>query len=93
MKTICVEFTSDMLAEAALKRAGFSVGVRQRGAPRGILHGNYLISKWSDLDQQHRDMMHGEMNCPGPAGTPATVTLVPERLPAAAVTALQEQAA
>ena len=54
MKTICIEFASDVLAEEALKRAGFSVGTRQRGAPRGILHGNYLISKWRNADHDLR---------------------------------------
>jgi len=92
-KTVRIEFSSDELAESALKRAGFSVGIRQRGAPRGILHGNYLISKWRNLDQQHREMLHGEMNRPGPVGTQTTVTLKAGHVPTAAITALQEQAA
>lgn len=92
MKTICIEFSSDALAEKALKTAGFSVGIRQRGAPRGILHGNYLISKWRNLDRQHREMLNGEMNRPGPVGTQTTVTLKAGHVPETAVTALQEQA-
>ncbi len=90
---IYIEFTSDKLAEQALRAAGFSVGTQQRGAPRGILHGNYLISKWRNLDRQHREMLHGEMNRPGPVGTQTTVTLISGRVPTAAITALKEQAA
>lgn len=92
MNTICIEFASDALAEEALKRAGFNVGSRERGAPRGILHGNYFISKWRNLDQQHREMLHGEMNRPDPVGTQTTVTLKAGHVPETAIAALQEHA-
>lgn len=97
-EVVLIEFASDELAEQALSRAGFSVGAidcepQPRGAPRGILHGNYLISKWRHLDQQQRDMMHGLLSIHGPEGAPAAVTITAERVPAAALDKLREMAA
>jgi hypothetical protein len=89
---VLIEFASDALAEEALKRAGFSVGIRQRGAPRGILYGSYVISKWRNLDRQHREMLHGEMVRQGSAGTITVVTLKAESVPPTAIATLQEQA-
>lgn len=48
-------------AEAALKAAGFSVGSRQRGAPSGILLGDYRIAKWRNLSTDEREQLHGKM--------------------------------
>lgn len=48
-------------AEAALKAAGFSVGSRQRGAPSGILFGDYMIAKWRNMNAQERADLHGRM--------------------------------
>ncbi len=40
------DFEAMYKAEAFLSERGFSVGSNQRGDPRGILHGEYIIAKW-----------------------------------------------
>jgi hypothetical protein len=56
-----VDFSASRAAERFLKRAGFSVGREQRGAPRGILFGDYNIQKWRNLTEANRDALHGIM--------------------------------
>lgn len=48
-------------AERALKAAGFSVGSRQRGAPSGILFGDYSIAKWRNMTVAEREACHGQI--------------------------------
>lgn len=48
-------------AEGVLTKAGFAVGRRQRGAPSGILYGNYVIAKWRNLCDDERAQCHGQM--------------------------------
>jgi hypothetical protein len=48
-------------AEDFLKLAGFSVASNQRGAPRGIMFGDYAISKWRNLREIERQSLHGQM--------------------------------
>ena len=40
---------------------GYSVGDLQRGAPRGILKGEYAISKWRNLDANDIAALDGQM--------------------------------
>lgn len=42
-------FDDTRTAELALAEAGFSVGTRQRDAPRGLMHGDVAIAKWRNL--------------------------------------------
>lgn len=55
------DFAACDAAEDFLRGAGFSVGSMQRGAPRGIMFGDYLISKDRGLDTEDRAALHGQM--------------------------------
>jgi hypothetical protein len=67
------DFAAVDAAERALSLAGFSVGRSQRGAPRGILFGDYDIQKWRNLRTGEREALHGQML--GGRNGPVTVTL------------------
>ena len=56
------DFAATRAAEAALARAGFSVGPMQRGSPRGLLLGSWAIAKWRNLSHRERIELHGEMH-------------------------------
>ncbi|WP_421565936.1 hypothetical protein [Ochrobactrum sp. EDr1-4] len=53
------DFAAVRRAEQLLQAHGFSVGVTQRGSPRGILFGAYNIQKWRNLDENDRAGLHG----------------------------------
>lgn len=61
-------------AEAWLVRGGYSVGRGQRGAPRGILRGDFDIQKWRNLRPHERKALDGVMTGDGRHG-PIVVTL------------------
>lgn len=48
-------------AERFLADRGFSYGRLERGAPRGILLGDFDIQKWRNLSAKDRFALHGEM--------------------------------
>ena len=54
-------FTACSRAEDILNGAGFTVGSLQRGAPCGLMFGEYIISKWRNLSWAERDVLHGEL--------------------------------
>lgn len=63
-------------AESWLTTRGFSIGRMQGPDPRGIIHGDYDIQKWHNLNHAERAALDGTM-----AGSmrngPITVTLLP----------------
>lgn len=67
------DFAAVRAAEAALKAAGFSIGITQAGAPRALFHGDCAISKWRNLSPMERRMADGEMH----GGRSGPVTIVP----------------
>jgi hypothetical protein len=54
-------FVACMAAEQWCRDNGFSVGYMERNSPRGILHGDYAISKWRNLSPVQRKALHGTM--------------------------------
>ncbi len=46
------DFEAVRAAEKALAAGAFAIGHMQRGSPRGILYGDYLIQKWKNLSRQ-----------------------------------------
>lgn len=82
------DFAACHTAEWFLESWGFCVGHAQRGAPRGILFGDYDIQKWRNLNQAHREALHGTMTGDMRNG-PVIVTIF-ETAPAAAKDALAE---
>lgn len=52
-------FTAMHDAERWLKALGFSYGTLQRGAPIGILHGEWTISKWRNMTAAEQRELHG----------------------------------
>jgi hypothetical protein len=52
-------FEAMTAAETFLRTAGFSIGSNERGSPRGIMFGDYDISKWRNLNARERLALHG----------------------------------
>lgn len=62
--------------ERFLRDRGFSIGISQAGAPRGVLFGNFGISKWRNLRQADRDGLHATVTGDGREG-PLRLTVLP----------------
>lgn len=54
-------FSALNAATAWLRSMGFSVGRMQARSPSGIMFGAYDISKWRNLSQADRAVLHGQM--------------------------------
>lgn len=79
-------------AEAWCKARGFSVGILQAGAPRGLLLGSFRISKWRNLDAEDRADLHGIMEAPGRTWRKGPVTITIRRdAPAAVIEAFRSE--
>jgi len=52
-------FPSEPAAERILRAAGFAIGRLQADAPRGLMHGDYVVMKWRNLSAADRDGLHG----------------------------------
>jgi len=55
------DFAAKHAAEDWCKAHGISVGANQRGAPRGLMLGDYLVAKWRNLDPVDRTALCGIM--------------------------------
>lgn len=55
------DFEAVRAAERFLAEAGFSLGIMQKGSPRGILFGDFDIQKWRNLREADREALHGTM--------------------------------
>lgn len=55
------DFAAIRAAEDWLEDRGFSCGRGQRGAPRGILFGEWDIQKWRNLNERERSELHGQI--------------------------------
>lgn len=66
-------------AEAWCRARGFSVGVLQADAPRGILLGDVTIAKWRNLDAEDRTDLHGVMEASGRTWRTGPVTITIRR--------------
>lgn len=53
------DFEATRAAERWLAERDYSVGHAQRGAPRGILHGDFDIQKWRNLRRHEREALDG----------------------------------
>jgi hypothetical protein len=61
-------------AETFLSERGFSIGTNQRGAPRGVMFGDYSIEKWRNLNKREISELHGTLVGDGRNG-PLTLTI------------------
>lgn len=53
------DFTGLSAAKAWLSERGFSHGSMERENPIGVLHGNYEIAKWRNMDNRERLLLDG----------------------------------
>ncbi|MBB5875857.1 hypothetical protein [Xanthomonas sp. 3498] len=53
------DFAALRAAEAWCRERGVSYGSQQRGAPIGLLVGDYAIAKWRNLSKAERAALHG----------------------------------
>lgn len=58
-----IPFTATNAAEAWLEDRGYSVGSMCVGSPRGILKGDFLISKWRGLSSKQILELDGMLHC------------------------------
>lgn len=79
-------------AEEWLRQRGFSVGSPCRGYPRGILHGDYQIAKWRNLDRSEIIALHGVMrgNARGEFRGSAVTVEIFDDAPADAIAAFKQ---
>lgn len=68
------EFHAVVAAEKWCEERGYSVGEMQCDAPRGVLKGEYHITKWRNLTQEEREQLDGVMEGDMRLG-PVTVTI------------------
>jgi len=68
------DFEAMHKAEEWCRLRGISVGRNQRGAPRGLLFGEYDIQKWRNLGLRERLALDGDMAGDMRHG-PVTVTI------------------
>lgn len=55
------DFLAMYAAEDWCRLNGVSYGSAERGSPRGLLRGDFNISKWRNLSLQDRADLHGRM--------------------------------
>ncbi|WP_062117237.1 hypothetical protein [Collimonas pratensis] len=55
------DFEAMGLAQSFLEDRGFSVGRMQRDSPRGLIFGQFDISKWRNMDEIEIQALHGRM--------------------------------
>lgn len=55
------DFEAVHAAEEWCRKNGISVGSTQAGSPIGLLYGDYLISKWRNLNDKAREALDGTM--------------------------------
>jgi len=67
------DFIAMRAAERWLSENGYSVGSSQRGSPRGIKRGQWLIAKWRGLSIADRSDLDGVMT--GGRGGPVTIEI------------------
>ena len=59
MTYVIIEFEAERAAKKALEACGFSLGELQRDERRGVMFGDYAISKWRNLSKQDIADLHG----------------------------------
>lgn len=55
------DFEASRAAEKWCHQNGISIGIPQRGAPRGLMYGDCAISKWRNLGIHEKAAMHGTL--------------------------------
>lgn len=57
----CGDFEACRAAEKWCAEHGISVGINQRGDPRGLMYGDYLIMKWRNINPKQRERLDGRL--------------------------------
>lgn len=93
-KTFFGEGAFDALhaAEGFVRSIGASCGSNQRGAPTGIMFGDFNIAKWRSLNACERGELHGVIDAGDHRNGPVTVRIF-DSAPTAKLAALSAEAA
>lgn len=86
-----IKFQSEEQAQKALEDVGFSLGALQRDDPRGVMFGDIEISKWRNLSQKEKDILHGVYQR-AYRGGPVEITMRSGGAPGDALRALEDAA-
>lgn len=54
-------FAASNAAEAWCAERGISVGIMERGQPRGLVYGDFEVAKWHNLNRAERAALDGRM--------------------------------
>ena len=73
------EWHALMLADQFLKSNRYSRGDMQRGAPMGILKGDYVIGKWRNLSECEKYQLDGRVEAESFRNGPVVVFLKDEK--------------
>jgi hypothetical protein len=73
------DFAAQAAAKQWLHERGYSVGIMEADAPRGIMRGDVLIAKWCNLSPRERATLDGQMTGDMRNG-PVTVEIFGERM-------------
>ena len=80
------DFAATHAAEDWCRSHGISVGIMQQGSPRGLLVGEFDISKWRNMSRKEIAALHGQMIGDGRNG-PVRVQLFDNCPPIPGITA------
>lgn len=74
------DFEACYAAEAWCRENGISFGSMERGFPIGLMRGDYLISKWTNMTRAEQEACHGTMTAEGGRfrNGPIVITMKPE---------------
>ncbi|ABM96988.1 hypothetical protein [Methylibium petroleiphilum] len=72
------DFAASNAAEAWCAERGISVGIMERGMPRGLLYGDFEIAKWHNLNRADRAALDGRMTGDMRHG-PVAIEIAPAR--------------
>lgn len=79
-------------AEDFIRSIGASCGSNQRGAPTGIMFGDFDIAKWRNMNARERGELHGVIDAGDHRNGPVAVRIF-DSAPADKLTALSVEAA
>jgi len=69
------DFQALYAAEDWCRANGVSFGSMERANPIGLMRGNYLISKWTNMTKKEQDECHGTMTSPRFREGPVVITM------------------
>lgn len=74
------DFEALRAAETHLRARGFSYGSSERGAPTGVMYGEFDISKWRNLSAEDRKSLDGAILAGDHRNGPVVIVIQNEKV-------------